>query len=73
MMSAWLGYFGFLISLMVILLHLAKLKSCGYPYMMPFVGSELTGGEDEKDSIIRFRFADYGGGLYLQGKRSAGS
>ena len=53
-MSAWLGYFGFLISLMVILLHLAKLKSCGYPYMMPFVGSELTGGEDEKDSIIRF-------------------
>ena len=54
MMSAWLGYFGFLISLMVILLHLAKLKSCGYPYMMPFVGSELTGGEDEKDSIIRF-------------------
>lgn len=53
-MSAWLGYFGFLISLMVILLHLAKLKSCGYPYMMPSVGSELTGGEDEKDSIIRF-------------------
>ena len=47
-MSAWLGYFGFLISLMVILLHLAKLKSCGYPYMMPVVGSELTGGEDDK-------------------------
>ena len=22
--------------------------------MMPFVGSEMTGGEDEKDSIIRF-------------------
>ncbi|WP_455721466.1 spore germination protein [Agathobacter sp.] len=53
-MSAWLGYFGFLISLFVVLLHLAKLKSCGYPYMLPFVGSDLSDGEDEKDSIIRF-------------------
>ena len=53
-MSAWLGYFGFLISLFVVLLHLAKLKSCGYPYMMPFVGADLSGGEDEKDSIIRW-------------------
>lgn len=58
---------------MVILLHLAKLKSCGYPYMMPFVGSELTGGEDERTVSYDFRFADYGGGLYLQEKRSAGS
>lgn len=53
-MSAWLGYFGFLITIYWVLLHLTKLRSFGYPYMMPFVGAELNGYEDEKDSIIRF-------------------
>lgn len=52
-LSAWLGYFGFLIGIMTILIHLTKLKSFGIPYLMPFVGAELTGYEDERDSILR--------------------
>ncbi len=53
-MSAWLGFFGFLISIYAILVHLAKLKSFGYSYLTPFVGPELNGYEDEKDSIVRW-------------------
>lgn len=53
---AWLGYYGFLLGIMLVLVHLTKLKSFGIPYMMPFVGAELTGYEDERDSIIRLPF-----------------
>lgn len=53
-MSAWLGFFGFLITVYVILVHLAKLKSFGYPYLTPFVAAELNSYEDKKDSIIRW-------------------
>ena len=52
-LSAWLGYFGFLIGVLTVLIHLSKLKSFGIPYLMPFVGAELSGYEDEWDSIIR--------------------
>lgn len=52
-LSAGLGYFGFLLGLYTVLIHLSKLKSFGYPYLMPFVGAELSGYEDEWDSIIR--------------------
>lgn len=53
LLSAWLGYFGFLIGVLTVLIHLSKLKSFGIPYMMPFVGAELSGYADEWDSIIR--------------------
>ena len=52
-LSAWLGYFGFLIGVLTVLIHLSKLKSFGIPYLMPFVGAELSGYEDEWDSIVR--------------------
>lgn len=52
-MSAWLGYFGFLVGLYTILIHLSKLKSFGYPYMMPFVGADAGNYEEEGDSIVR--------------------
>lgn len=52
-MSAWLGFFGLLVGLLVILIHLSKLKSFGIPYLMPFVGADLSGYEDERDSIWR--------------------
>ena len=32
---AWLGYFGFLISLLMVLIHLSHLTSFGIPYLMP--------------------------------------
>ena len=53
-LSAWLGFFGFLLGLFVILIHLADLKSFEIPYLTPFVGAELNEYEDEKDSIVRF-------------------
>lgn len=53
-MSAWLGMFGFLVSALSILIHLASLKSFGIPYLMPYVGAELNGYEDERDSLIRY-------------------
>lgn len=52
-MSAWLGYFGFLLGLFSILIHLSGLTSFGIPYMMPYVGADLNDYEDERDSIIR--------------------
>lgn len=53
-MCAWLGFFGFLAALLIVAIHLAQLKSFGIPYLMPYVGADLTGYEDERDSIIRF-------------------
>lgn len=45
-LSAWLGFFGFLIGLFLVLVHLASLKSFDTPYLTPY----------EKDAIIRFPF-----------------
>lgn len=52
-MSAWLGFFGFLLGLLTVLIHLCKLKSFGIPYLMPFVGADLNDYQDERDSIWR--------------------
>lgn len=50
---AWLGYFGMLLGLLVVLIHLASLKSFGIPYLMPFVGADLNDYEDERDFLWR--------------------
>lgn len=55
-LSAWLGFFGFLLGLLVVLIHLCKLKSFGIPYLMPFVGADLNDYQDERDSIWRAPF-----------------
>lgn len=51
---AWLGYFGFLVGLLAVLIHLSHLKSFGIPYLMPFVGPELSDYEDQRDFIWRY-------------------
>lgn len=51
--SAWLGFFGFLTAVLTVLIHLSRLESFGIPYLMPFVGAELNGYQDERDSIWR--------------------
>jgi spore germination protein len=53
LLCAWLGFFGFLVGLLSVLIHLSRLESFGIPYLMPFVGAELTGYEDKRDSIWR--------------------
>lgn len=62
-LSAWLGFYGFILGLLVVLIHLAHLKSFGIPYLMPFTGNEINEKEDGKDSIIRLP-------LFLLKKRS---
>lgn len=52
-LCSWLGFYGFLYGLLLVLIHLSHLKSFGIPYLMPFVGADLTGYEDERDSLIR--------------------
>ncbi len=53
-LAAWLGFFGFLIGLFLVLIHMASLKSFNTPYLTPYVGAQLNGYEDEKDGIVRF-------------------
>jgi len=53
-LSAFLGFFGLIIGLLVTLVHLAGMKSFGFPYLMPFAAQELSRGEDLKDSLFRF-------------------
>lgn len=50
---AWLGFFGMLLGLLGVLIHLAGLKSFGIPYLMPFVGADLNQYEDERDFLWR--------------------
>lgn len=51
--ASLLGMFGFWIGMLVILIHLASLKSFGIPYMFPFVSSSASSYSDLKDSIFR--------------------
>ena len=53
-MSASFGFFGFLLGLFLILVHMARLESFGVPYLSPYVGAQLNEYQDEKDSIVRF-------------------
>ena len=52
--SAWLGYFGFLVCITVILFHLARLKSFGIPYLTPFSGGDINGDLDKRDALWRY-------------------
>lgn len=54
LLCAWLGYFGLLLGLLGVLIHLSHLKSFGIPYLMPFVGADLNNYEDERDFLWRY-------------------
>lgn len=54
LLCAWLGYFGLLVGLLGVLIHLAHLKSFGIPYLTPFVGADLNDYEDERDFLWRY-------------------
>ena len=53
-LAAWLGFFGFLLGLFFVLVHMAGLKSFDVPYLSPYVGAQLNEYQDEKDSFVRF-------------------
>lgn len=52
--SAWLGMFGYLAGRLLVLMHLAALRSFGVPYLMPFVAAETEDDAQLKDSVIRY-------------------
>lgn len=52
-LCAWLGFFGFLLCMLTVLIHLSHLKSFGIPYLMPVVGADLSRYQDERDSLLR--------------------
>jgi spore germination protein len=53
-LSAFFGFFGLIIGLIITLIHLASMTSFGFPYLMPFAASEMSGYQDLKDSLFRF-------------------
>ena len=53
-LSAGFGFFGFLLGVFVILVHMASLTSFDVPYLSPYVGAQFNGYQDEKDSVVRF-------------------
>ncbi|MDR2182602.1 MAG: spore germination protein [Clostridiales bacterium] len=52
-LSAALGLLGFWIALILLLIHLASLKSFGLPYLFPFAAGDINGFTDFKDSVFR--------------------
>lgn len=52
-LAGMVGIYGWLFGILIAIIHLTGLKSFGHPYLAPFVNSELTDGEEFKDSIIR--------------------
>ena len=52
--AAVLGFLGLWLGLIIVFIHLASLKSYGFPYLMPFATADLNGYHELKDSIFRF-------------------
>lgn len=61
-LSATLGLYGFLISLLLIITHLVTLRSFNIPYLSPYVSGELNEYSDWKDTVFRLP-------LFMQYKR----
>ncbi|MCI7813019.1 MAG: spore germination protein [Lachnospiraceae bacterium] len=52
--SSFFGIAGFVFAWFLLLSHLARLKSFGIPYLMPFVSDEINFMAGWKDSIVKF-------------------
>ncbi|MCL2217718.1 MAG: spore germination protein, partial [Defluviitaleaceae bacterium] len=53
-LAAIFGFLGLWLGLIITLIHLASMRSFGFPYLMPFAASEMNAFEDLKDSLFRF-------------------
>lgn len=53
LICGYLGFLGFLLGIMAVLIHLSHLESFGIPYLAPFVGADLNGYQDERDTFLR--------------------
>lgn len=52
-LCGYMGFFGFLVGLLGVLIHLSHLESFGIPYLSPFVGADINGYQDERDTFLR--------------------
>ena len=53
-LSAIFGLYGFLIAMLIILIHLSSLESFGTPYLAPYNISDQNRFSDLKDTFLRF-------------------
>ncbi len=53
-LSAVFGLYGFLIAMLIILIHLSSLESFGMPYLAPYNISDQNKFSDIKDTVLRF-------------------
>jgi len=52
-LAAAFGLLGFWAGLLIILIHMASLKSFGIPYLFPYTSAEMNNYSDAKDSFLR--------------------
>lgn len=52
-MAYFLGFFGIIAGFLLLLSHLAGIKSFGFPYLMPFVADEINNDYDLSDAIYK--------------------
>lgn len=48
------GFYGFLLGMLILAIHLANLESFGVPYMMPAVGGQRGNYDHMKDYVMRY-------------------
>ncbi len=53
-LSYLLGFFGIVLGLMLIGIHLASLKSFGLPFLMPIAAGDINRQKNYKDMLLRF-------------------
>lgn len=51
--AAILGLYGFIVAILILLIHLSSTKSFGIPYLSPYVAREVNKDEAAKDSLVR--------------------
>ncbi|MDF2821504.1 MAG: Spore germination protein GerKA [Clostridiales bacterium] len=55
-LSAFLGFYGFWLGVIAVLIHLSTLTSYGFPYLMPFIAGSIDNYNDLEDSLFRMPF-----------------
>lgn len=53
-LAAVFGFFGIIMAWVFVIGHLCRLKSFGFPYLMPVAAADINGGEDLKDYVVRY-------------------
>ena len=72
-LAAFYGFFGIIMALLFVVGHLCRLKSFGFPYMMPYVAADINKKRDLKDSVIRYPIKELSWkSIYASGRNRKG-